>query len=352
MTTVVALSAPIATSLTERENSDIGVIFHWGLYSVSAYDDVKSARRRRMGNGSEWYLKRLAEKGDYRPISGWKETQEYHGSTYKDRTYESLTDVFVSDPAKIWNPDTWMELCKRNGVEYVILTAKHHDGFCLWNTDTTAHNCVQKGPKQNLLQRFKESALKYNLKFGIYYSWFEFNKSVTKEFVNNVMIPQMNELIEYSPDIWWFDGHWSVTTKYANDNVKLLIEKIKTRTPNAQINDRLYGHPDTKKLYADPNYIPADVSAPTFRVYGDRGFPSSLPTVKWEYIDMIGLSWGYNKQQQKTDYKTGDQLYELYSKTRRLNGSFLLNLGPDSNGNLDPNEVESLNSFGSKLHHT
>lgn len=55
---------------------DFGLIFHWGIYSITAYDDPISAKRRRMQNGSEWYLKRLLEDGRFRPISGWKETQE------------------------------------------------------------------------------------------------------------------------------------------------------------------------------------------------------------------------------------------------------------------------------------
>ena len=64
-----------------------GVIFHWGLYSVPAYDDTKSCKKRSIQNGSEWYLRRLRETGTFRPISGWKETQEFHKANYGDKPY-------------------------------------------------------------------------------------------------------------------------------------------------------------------------------------------------------------------------------------------------------------------------
>jgi len=146
---------------------EFGIIFHWGLYSVPAFDNPESILKRKIQNGSEWYQKRLEEKGTYRPV--YKETQEYHKLKFKDKDYKDFINI---DNCKF---DNWMKLCKEVNATYVILTAKHHDGFCLWPTKST-NFCVKK----DLVKEFIESAKKYNLKYGIYYSWYEFNRTCTK----------------------------------------------------------------------------------------------------------------------------------------------------------------------------
>lgn len=204
--------------LPNIKKQEIGVIFHWGIYSVPAYDTIVSAKRRRTQNGSEWYAKRLSEKGGFRPISGWKETQEYHKQKYGDAKYSAFADSFkaekyntvgdnkdVKTANAITEVDKWMLLAKSIGATYVILTSKHHDGFCLWPTSTTNFNSMKTGAKQDLLAIFKAAALRHNLKFGIYYSWSEFNIGCTKKYMDEVVKPQIKELIAYKADRWWFD---------------------------------------------------------------------------------------------------------------------------------------------------
>ncbi len=308
----------------------IGVIFHWGLYSIPGYDDIKSSRRRKMQNGSEWYLKRLEENGNFRPISGWKETQAFHEENFPDIEYKDFAKQFVCDG---WNPDDWMKMCKENNAEYVILTSKHHDGFCLWDTKTTEYNCASSS-KQDLLKEFCQSARKYGLKVGIYYSWSEFGKGCTKDYMNNTVTEQMKELEKYKPDIWWFDGDWSCSTKYSKELVTSICKGLKEKNPNVKINDRIALN---KELKDDKNYL----GEATHRNYGDRFMPEETPKVKWEHINTIGISWGYNKMQEECDYKTGDELYELYEEVRMKHGDFLINFGPKADGTLDDNEVKS-----------
>lgn len=66
---------------------DLGIIVHYGLYSIYAYDDITSAKRRKIQNGSEWYYPRLLETGSFRPISGHVETQNYHCKYYENCDY-------------------------------------------------------------------------------------------------------------------------------------------------------------------------------------------------------------------------------------------------------------------------
>lgn len=316
--------------------TEIGLIFHWGLYSVPAYDCIQSVYKRKMKNGSEWYLKRLMESGTYRPISGWKETQEYHKNNYGNIDYYEFKNEFGKDVNEI-TFNKWMELAKQIGASYVILTAKHHDGFCLWNTETT-----DKKTEKDYVEMFKKSALKYNLKFGIYYSWSEFLISCNKKYVSEIICKQMDELEKYNPDIFWFDGQWSCKTQFCINKINDICNKIKINNPNIMINDRI---PRNDKKYDDLDFL----GDATYRVYSDRCIPNDKPKVKWEHINTIGYSWGINKDQKTCDYKSGDELYKLYTKISSMDGNFLINLGPNANGTLDENEVNSLIDFSKMI---
>lgn len=327
-------SIPIKKDLKEMKDN-IGIIFHWGLYSIPAYDDITSARRRseHSGGGAEWIQARLEVKPtDFRPPSGWKNAQKYFAEHFPNMTYKDLKNVFMPSP----NFDEWMRIAKDAGASYVILTTRHHDGFALWPSKTTP----DWSSKTDYVKQFKEAAQKYGLKWGVYYSFIEFKKGFTIDYINTIVKPELDELKQYNPDIWWFDGHWNIKSKTAQTFVSDYVKELKREYPLVQINDRLGEEYKTRK--EDLDWL----GDATFRNFEDRYVPSRRPTVPWEHITTIGLSWGRNLQQQKQDYKTGEMLYESYKMITDLGGRFLINLGPDAQGNLDPNEVESLNVFG------
>jgi alpha-L-fucosidase len=307
----------------------LGFIIHYGLYSVPAYDDVQSARRRTMQNGAEWYMKRLTEKSNFRPISGHQQTKTHHKQHYQDQDYAEFTAYFKPDAAKI---EEWFKWAVKVGAEYIILTARHHEGFCLWDTQTTSFKS-----SIDVIQLFKDYATKYKLRFGIYYSWFEFGKSCTIDYINTVIVPQMEELKQYKPDILWFDGDWELKTKYAKQTANQIA--IDLKATGVEVNDRIaLGQQDLNFL-----------GNASYRVYSDRYMPRDKPQVPWEHINTIGLSWGYNTEQEANDYKTGQQLHKLYEQVHALGGRFLLNLSVDASGGIDPNEVKSLQEFESIL---
>lgn len=299
---------------------DFGIIFHYGLYSVPAYDDPKSILNRNIQNGSEWYQKRLEEKGTYRPVSGWKETQKYHNINYKDKKYYD----FISDfNVNKYDPDSWMKLCKEIKASYVILTSKHHDGFCLWPTKTTKFHT-----NKNIVEMFINSARKHDLKVGIYYSWYEFNKSCTIDYMDNIVSIQIEELSKFNPDIWWFDGDWICKTKYAKNKIKSICSNLIKLNPNVKINDRV-----------------CDYKNGTYRVFKDRHIPETEIKNEWEHINTISCSWGYNRAQKEEHYKSPEKLYKLYKEIKSKNGKFLLNLAPDNNGIIDKNEEKIIREF-------
>lgn len=215
---------------------------------------------------------------------------------------------------------------ENSGASYVIITAKHHDGFCL---------CV------DILANIKKSAIKHGLKFGIYYSWMEFNRKVDKEYLSKVVVPQLSELIKYEPDIFWFDGDWEFRSGYSQEVIDFCCKYIRSSLPKTEINDRI-GHKEERK---NPNFL----GLSTYRVYSDRHIPSEKPNVPWEHVNTIGYSWGRNKQQKSSDYKSAKELFELYPQVRKMGGRFLINVGPDAEGNICEEEVQVLKEFGKLL---
>lgn len=303
----------------------VGLIFHWGIYSVPAYDDVESAPRRKIQNGSEWYKKRLYETSTFRPVSGAKETQEYHvkkfGATFP---YDDFRHSFAQTTTDF---KEWIALAKQISATYVILTAKHHDGYCLWPTKTAL--CSER----DLLNEFMMAARSAGLSVGIYYSWSEFGTpgSMTKDYMKKVVI-QMNELRAYRPDIWWFDGHWEIKADHTHKTIANIVTQLKVDNPGVWINDRLGETLETK-----------DLGMSNFRVYEDRAVISENPGVPWEHINTVGLSWGFNHTQ--TDVKSGADLFDIYKRVSSMGGRTLFNLGPDANGNLQVQECQSLIDF-------
>jgi len=316
---------------TTPKNPNFGVIFHWGIYSVPAYDDPDSAAKRKIQNGSEWYAKRLwSKKGDFRPCSGWQATHAFHNEKFPGKDYSEFAKEFFPNT---WDPDSWMKLCADCGASYVILTSKHHDGYCLWPTQATTGGCS----KLDLIQLFKTSAEKYGLTFGLYYSWGEFASTVNSNYLDNIVKRQIDELItRYHPMIWWFDGHWWFRAPPAKHRIQLCCERMRKEIPGTILNDRLGIN------FLDANDLG---NLADYRVYDDRHIPKVKPNVPWEHINTIGYSWGRNKQQTEKDYKTVAELTQLYTTTRACGGKFLLNLGPDADGSLDPIEVQRLTEF-------
>jgi alpha-L-fucosidase len=307
--------------------SDLGFIFHWGPYSVPAFDDVKSAARRSTQNGSEWYLKRLQDRDKkYRPTSGTKETAAYHDEHHAGAKYEGFASRFLADK---WDPDEWMKLCKSAGATYVLLTARHHDGFCLWPSYVAPDwNVGEVGPMRDLLAEFKAAAERHGLVFGVYYSWMEFGKSATMDYINEVPREQIEELIGYKPHVWFFDGSWEFKTKYSKAFMSEMVGKIHAAIPGALVNDR------------------AGEDVADYRVFADRYMPDEAPGVPWVHVNTIGLSWGRNEQQKSDCYKSGAALKALIGKVRKLGGGVLLNFGPGPDGILDPHEKAHVEAMG------
>jgi alpha-L-fucosidase len=309
-------------------NAKLGVFIHWGIYCVPAFDSPYCAQMRKIQNGSEWYLGRLTK--THRQSYSDKLTIEYHKKHYGDMDYYDFASMLNGSK---FDADEWCKLFKSVGAKYIVFTAKHHDGFCMWNTKTTKHNITNTPLKRDVTKELRESAIKHGLKFGIYYSWMEFNKGATDSYIKTIVKPQLLELMTYKPDLWWMDGDWIATAdKWQSDK---FVEAIHKR--GAIINSRLGSSSPLRGK---------GTKGGDYDNFSDRFIPDKKMDKIFESCWTIGLSWGYNKQQKIGDYKTSEKLFEIYNEVTSKNGNLLLNIAPDSNGEFDKIEKERLIGLG------
>jgi alpha-L-fucosidase len=297
---------------------DLGIIIHYGLYSIYAYDSIESAKRRKICNGSEWYYTRLLENGKFRPISGYVETQQYHKKYFSNCDYFDQSHNLKPTRQKI---KQLIKTCSNLGFKYIILTAKHHDGFCLFNTKTT-----HKKSDNDICKIFSEECKKIGIEYGFYYSWFECDINFNIDYFNNYCENQINELLRYNPHYLWFDGDWKITQKQILNKINLICKSITSL--GIKINDRI----GKQKNY---DYC-------TYNVKSDRYIPTSNIDANWQHVTTIGYSWGYN---QFDKYKDGKELYKLYLQVQELNGNFLLNVGPTKDFIISEGEMSALKEF-------
>lgn len=324
-----SMSRKNMTSLKEQETQpqqkgskmEYGIMIHYGLYSYYGYDDINSAKRRKAKNGSEWYYKRLFPDNDYKPTAGYTATQKYHETNYGDARYFDNLDKITTDENKV---KEWVTIAKNKGASYIILTAKDHDGLCLFDTKTP--QCRKS--RMDICKVFSDECKKQDMPFGFYYSWFEFEVpfTFTIYYLKTYCVPQIKELLEYKPDYIWFDGDWILPKNSVQEKIKGLMYDVKTK--DVLINDRI-----GKNNIDEANY----------RVFTDLPPIEEVDGIAWQYVDTIGrYSWGYNKMQTKSDYKTKEELYDLYNRVTSLGGTFLINVGPNENAEIIEEELEAL----------
>jgi alpha-L-fucosidase len=239
---------------------------------------------------------------------------------YIHRFYTELPKTFNPDK---YNPEKWVVLAKIAGMKYVVFTAKHMAGFCMWDTKTTDYNIMNTPYGKDILAEYVKACRKHGLAVGLYFSpedfnflhengyelkWF--NKEVHPE--NNqkyleFLEAQMRELLtEYGKiDVIFFDG-------IGSKPLKELVWKI---DPDILVTRGAIRTPEQTLL----------------------GIPSNEA---WEACVTMGTSWQY--QATNTDYKSGTRLIEILIETRAKGGALLLNVGPKPDGELPIEQEERM----------
>jgi alpha-L-fucosidase len=270
-------------------------------------------------------------------------------NTYRDQEWGDGND----DP-KIFNPaqfdaDQWMRAIKASGAKYVVLVAKHHDGFCLWPTDQTNYS-VKSSPWEHghgdVVARVSEAARRAGLKFGVYLSPWDRHETRYKNSADydNFYIDLLNELASNYGDLteFWLDGAGSEGHVY---NFPRIIEKLRVNQPNALVfaDAALFDYGDIRWAGNEDGIIPYE----NWNVLDRHGY------LRWRPVEadtpLHKNHWFWHANDEAT-LKTLPELIRTYEQTIGRGGQLMLGIAPDTRGLLPDADVKRLEEFGAAIH--
>ncbi|SDC37954.1 alpha-L-fucosidase [Niabella drilacis] len=298
-----------------------GIFLHWGLYS-EAGGDWKGKPYR----GNEHFM--LYEK------IPWREYGSVLGSRF--------------DPQK-FDADAWVRMARDAGMKYVVITAKHHDGFAMYNSPSSDYNIVKQTPfARDPLKDIAAACRKYDLKFCVYYSlgrdWQDPDvptnwpvkggrsntwdypdeaAKVLSRYIERKVKPQLRELLTQYGDIGivWFDTYELVTPRQSEELKKLVL----SIQPHCIVNNRIGGG------FGDYAVMEQEIG-------------NTIRTRPWESCITMSGMWGYNRYDSvwKSPELLVRQLTEIVSK----GGNYLLNVGPKGDGSFPDHAIKRLSVLG------
>jgi alpha-L-fucosidase len=309
-----------------HRDARFGAFVHWGVYST--------------------------------PAGEWKGRK---GGTYSEHLMRSLEiprAVYLEEIARPFNPtafdaDAWVKLMHEAGMKYLVITAKHHDGFAMYPSKVSNYNLTEVTPfKRDPMAELSAACKKYGLRFGFYYShawdwehpdaignfwdygapggdsgWWEKRPDLipkAAKYVEEKSIPQIRELIAmYRPDIIWFD----TSSKTPPELCRRILEATRAASSEVVINSRIGGGP-----FGD------------YRSTADR--PAYFPEVftHWEAIPTTNESYGYKPSD--TSHKSPAHFIQLLALATGKGGNILMNIGPRGDGVIAPEDQTILRSIG------
>jgi alpha-L-fucosidase len=288
-----------------------GLFIHWGVYAVPA----GSWNGRPVS--AEWIMNRgKISIAEYKPLA-----KQFTAAKY--------------------DPKAWAALAKEAGMKYVVLTAKHHDGFALYDSAYSDWNAVKASAAgRDLIQPLADAVRADGLKFCLYYSqsqdWVnlgggkgntqpwdgEQKKGSFDEYLAKIALPQAREILEkYHPSYIFWDTEYSMTPERARPFFELA-----SSYPDLLINNRLGGG------------VLGDTQTPEQRI------PSGKSDRAFEVCMTTNGSWGYNATDNR--WKSAQQLIRNLSDISGKGGNYLLNVGPNAEGVFPPEAVERLKAMG------
>ncbi len=319
------IGAPQADHMQWWREARFGMFVHFGLYSTL---------------GGEW-------KGKLVGSHEWIR----NNAKIPHEEYIRIADGF--NPVAL-DVDGIVQMAKRAGQKYVVVTTKHHEGFSLWDSPSTTYDVMATPYRRDIMRQFADACRRHDMRLGWYYSimdWYhpdylprrdwEARDASTADFSRYVafMHAQLRELLTgYGRiDILWFDGQWEATwtRALAADVVRL----CRALQPAVIINNRV-GPGPVAGASATPDSAPlGDFSTPELEVPA-RG----LPGQDWESCMTMNDNWGYAKDDDH--WKSPAQLVALLVETASKGGNLLLNIGPMGDGRVPQPSVDALGAVG------
>lgn len=292
------------------------MFIHWGLYSQMA---------------GKWQNK------TYYGIGEWL----MHMANIPTNDYKAYAKNF--NPEK-FNADTFAKLAKDSGISLIVITAKHHEGFAMFDSAASDFTITKATPfKRDPLKELAEACKKYGIRLGFYYSqnfdWTEPDAAMYKgpkikghkkdfqRYFDNKVIPQVTELLTNYGDIsqFWFDTPGNMPKKYSQD----LVDLVKKHQPNCLLNSRIGN------------------GLGDFSTMGDMHIPLKGHDGVWESIDTTNDSWSYAWYDEH--WKSPKQLMENLVRVIARGGLFKLNIGPKGDGSIPAQAIENMTTAGQWL---
>ncbi|MBT4511675.1 MAG: hypothetical protein HOC20_05645 [Chloroflexi bacterium] len=335
MATAVALAciSPLAAKESKEdfgarmqwfEEAKFGLFIHWGSYSTLA----GSWKGKQIDGYAEWIQA---------------------GADIPKAEYSEVAKRF--NPSK-FNAEEWIKTAKQAGMKYMVITTKHHDGFCLWDSKYTEYDIKDAaGVEKDLLGELSAACKKYGIKFGTYYSIIDWHHPTQKpasgdfwtkwgnpdwagpnakeEYVQ-YMKNQLKELVDrYDTQIFWFDGDWWKNWSMADgEDLYAYLREIQ---PTAIINNRVSKRNSSKIDFGTP----------------EQFTPGTKLDYYWEACWTINHSWGYKEHDK--NWKTTKQLVQKLVDINSKGGALLLNIGPTTEGEFPPGCLDRLAGMGDWL---
>jgi len=365
------------------DDAKLGIFIHWGPYSVPGWAP-------RTGNLREV----VAQHGDahwftHNPYAEWycqamqidgSPTQRYHAETYGAHTPYAAFGPQFNAAARKWDPLLWADLFRRSGARYVVMVAKHHDGFLMWPSATRNPYRPDWRAERDCVGELTAAVRANKLQMGLYYSGgldFTFKDVVIRDFADMLTaIPNdpaytayadahWRELIErYAPAVLWNDIGYP-----ASADLPALLAYYYNTVPHGAVNDRFtqanlpgFGnlpglarklirwivrraltHPHSLIARLQTGGIHCDFRTPEYATY------AKITAQKWEATRGMGRSFGYNRNEQPDDLISAQDLVHLLADVVSKNGNLLLNVGPMADGTIPPAQVERLEKLGAWL---
>ena len=312
------------------QDAKFGVFIHWGVYSVPAWGEH--------GQYAEWYWNHAA---DHNPKNVW---WQFHAKNYGTNfNYQDFAPRFT---AELFDAKQWADLFVRAGIKYVVPTSKHHEGFALWPSAEASRdwgrpwNAMEIGPKRDLLGELAEATRARGLKFGFYYSLYEWFNPIWLTnralYVSQHMTPQFKDVVtRYQPSIIFADGEWDLPAKdwHSEELLAWLFNESPCKD-EVVVNDRWGG--DTRHKHG--GYWTTEYAAGM----QDGSHP-------WEESRGMAYSYGLNRAERADDYKTSREFILVLIDLVSRGGNLLLDIGPAADGTIPPLMEQRLLDIGDWL---
>jgi alpha-L-fucosidase len=269
-------------------------------------------------------------------------------NTFLDREWgDGTADPSVFNPTQ-FDPDQWMKAIRGSGARYVVLVAKHHDGFCLWPTGQTGYS-VKSSPWKNgqgdLVGEVASAARKYGLKFGVYLSPWDRHEPRYKDSAayDAYYQAELTELASNYGDLveFWLDGAGSAGHVYNFDKI---VETLRTYQPNTIVfaDTGLFEYGDARWVGNESGQVPYE----NWNVIDRHGYLHWRPVEADTPLRNEHWFWHPNDE---SSLKSLNQLLTTYDETVGRGAQLMLGLAPDRRGLLPDSDAARLEEFGNAL---